>query len=633
MGVVATGSAIHPNTTSLTSLRSTASRPVSLGAAVSSIRSSAIHPNTTSLTSLRSTASRPVSLGAAVSSIRSSAISSTIPTSSGTSPSGTVPASSLSTSSGSFSSQSPLTSSSSQITSKNDTATVFGSSSKSLPSGLSTGSQSSTGSQPATTLASATTSQSASSGSSSSSLRSSSISTGPIITTVTTSGSTQILTLLPSSITSPPTLVINWSTVIPTTTSGVSSATHDSHGWPIIPAVNCWFCPPSGGVGGIGFVIPGITGPGILPPPPPGVEPPPGFSSNMPSITLDSAGDPTYESTEPTSQPTNSASTNTKSSSSSCTSTTTGYDLYVTCTSVTSTALLTSFGSASCETSKVTTTGCDVTTTASTTTVGACPLSASASISAVYLSERAAAGTVVSGTTYPLALWPTEDSVSSSLAVPTSGSSSGSLSGSSASSTSSVASTLATSTSRSPLSSAPLLTTPPPTPPPTTTTTSTAPTGPTGFHLVALRCSAATCKDTLEIVPSAQDSCGTIAQNQKAWWGGAFPHPAEEQTESAADQIPPFSVLKDSNDFDLIYAFGNDFSADLCGLPKLNFTFTQSSSTQWTWLDTDNNSGTCYDNTGSQASTCSHSDLTYTAQELLVCVQPNNPSYCASVSV
>jgi hypothetical protein len=62
---------------------------------------------------------------------------------------------------------------------------------------------------------------------------------------------------------------------------------------------------------------------GILPPSPPGVSPPPGFLANMPSITLDSAGDPTYDSTEATSQPTNSASSNTESKSSTSSSSST----------------------------------------------------------------------------------------------------------------------------------------------------------------------------------------------------------------------------------------------------------------------------------------------------------------------
>ncbi|KAI9856052.1 MAG: hypothetical protein M1813_009272 [Trichoglossum hirsutum] len=79
-------------------------------------------------------------------------------------------------------------------------------------------------------------------------------------------------------------------------------------------------------------------------------------------------------------------STTSTSSSSSCTSTTTGYNTYVTCTAITSTAPSTSSVSISCETSTITTTGCDVTTTASTTTVGDCPLGAQTSISAAYLS-------------------------------------------------------------------------------------------------------------------------------------------------------------------------------------------------------------------------------------------------------
>ncbi|TVY44268.1 hypothetical protein LOCC1_G006809 [Lachnellula occidentalis] len=111
-------------------------------------------------------------------------------------------------------------------------------------------------------------------------------------------------------------LVYNWAKATPTTTTGVSSATHDSHGWPIIPLAHCWFCPPDtgGGGGGGGIVIPDITGPGILPP---GDTPPVGFSSNMPAITLDAAGDPTFDTVEPTSEPTDSASSPTSEARSS----------------------------------------------------------------------------------------------------------------------------------------------------------------------------------------------------------------------------------------------------------------------------------------------------------------------------
>jgi len=51
------------------------------------------------------------------------------------------------------------------------------------------------------------------------------------------------------------------------------------------------------------------------------------------------------------------------------------------------------------------------------------------------------------------------------------------------------------------------------------------------------------------------------------------------------------------------------------------------------WVDTDNNAGTCVDNSGSAPTTCNYNSLTYTAQELLWCVQPHDLSYCASVSV
>jgi hypothetical protein len=229
-----------------------------------------------------------------------------------------------------------------------------------------------------------------------------------VTSTITTAGTTQISTILPFDVTSLSTILIDWSTITPTTTTGVTKATHNPDGWPIIPGLHCWFCPPNRETSGIGFVLPGIRGPGILPPPLPGEVPPSGFSSDMPPITVDTAGDPSYDSTEPTGQPSNSASTTSaKSSSSSCTRTTTGYDLYVTCTSATGSPV-----STSCETSTVTTTGCDIEMTVSTTTVDACPLSVLVSISAEYLSEAAAVGTVVSGTTYPLALWPTEVSVS-----------------------------------------------------------------------------------------------------------------------------------------------------------------------------------------------------------------------------
>jgi hypothetical protein len=78
-------------------------------------------------------------------------------------------------------------------------------------------------------------------------------------------------------------------------------------------------------------------------------------------------------------------------------------------------------------------------------------------------------------------------------------------------------------------------------------------------------------------VPDSKNDCGTIAENQQEWWGAAFPHPAEDHTETNADQIPPFSLLSSSSDFDVLYVFdpSSGFSATLCGLPKLNFTFTK----------------------------------------------------------
>ena len=141
-----------------------------------------------------------------------------------------------------------------------------------------------------------------------------------------------------------PILVINWDKVTPITTSGVSLATHDSHGWPIIPVAHCWFCPHNegGDTGGDAIIIPSIigmsenphpffsflsffssnisSGPGILPPPSPGVEPPIGLSTNMPTITLNAAGDPTFDLVEPTNQPTNSATSTTSESKSSSSS-------------------------------------------------------------------------------------------------------------------------------------------------------------------------------------------------------------------------------------------------------------------------------------------------------------------------
>lgn len=52
------------------------------------------------------------------------------------------------------------------------------------------------------------------------------------------------------------------------------------------------------------------------------------------------------------------------------------------------------------------------------------------------------------------------------------------------------------------------------------------------------------------------------------------------------------------------------------------------------WDNTDNHSGTCRDNTGAASSTCSldSNGETYKAQEQLVCVDPSDPSYCATAS-
>ncbi|KAI0157858.1 hypothetical protein GGR52DRAFT_564393 [Hypoxylon sp. FL1284] len=177
----------------------------------------------------------------------------------------------------------------------------------------------------------------------------------------------------------------------------------------------------------------------------------------MPSITIDPEGDPSYPTEEPNSSPTNSktsgSSTSTTSATSSCTSTTTGYDKYVTCTPATGSAARSN--SMSRETSTLTTTGCDIRTTASTTTVPACPLSASASISSAYESARAAAGTVISGTTYPLAFWPTDSFVPGGFTISQFGNfserptSPNSTVATNTSSTRSTASTLSTSTTSS----------------------------------------------------------------------------------------------------------------------------------------------------------------------------------------
>ncbi|KAJ8123728.1 hypothetical protein O1611_g9526 [Lasiodiplodia mahajangana] len=218
--------------------------------------------------------------------------------------------------------------------------------------------------------------------------------------------------------TTPVIITVDWTTISASTTTSVASATHNSNGWPIIPIHHCWFCLPGGNDGG-GIVIAGVTGPGIIPPPPPNVASSLGFSSNIPSITLDAEGDPSYPSTEPTMSPSPSQSpssspspttmstmsTTTRSSSSSeCTSTTTGYDYYVTCTAtVTDPLLLTT--STGCVTSTVTTTGCDITSTASTTTVAACPASVFRSVSSAEDAQAASAITVVSGTTIPLAFY------------------------------------------------------------------------------------------------------------------------------------------------------------------------------------------------------------------------------------
>jgi hypothetical protein len=183
--------------------------------------------------------------------------------------------------------------------------------------------------------------------------------------------------------------------------------------------------------------------------------------------------------------------------------------------------------------------------------------------------------------------------------------------------------------------------TPPPPPPPT---------GPTGFHVVALKCGT-NCADALEIAPSGRDDCLSIAENQTQWWGAAFP-PGPAETENNADQIPPFSLL-DHDEFTVFYVFDDTFSSQLCGLDKLNITFTKTDSGYSKnsiflialrslansgvsdWINTDNHSGTCTNNNGASPSTCDFQRLsdnqqeTYTVQEQLSCVDSSNPSYCA----
>ncbi|KAF2973154.1 hypothetical protein GQX73_g447 [Xylaria multiplex] len=248
------------------------------------------------------------------------------------------------------------------------------------------------------------------SSSTSSSISSSSSSTSPSRSPVTSSptgfssGPTTASTQSTTTSTTPVIITVDWNTVSASTTSSVASATHDSNGWPIIPFNNCWFCLPGGNDGG-GIIIPGVTGPGTIPPPPPGIASSLGFSSIIPSITLDSEGNPSYPSTEAASTPPPATmSTITRSSSSECTSTTTGYDYYVTCTASAADPLLLTT-SAGCVTSTVTTTGCDITSTASTTAVAACPASVFQSVSSADNAQASSALTVVGGTTIPLAFY------------------------------------------------------------------------------------------------------------------------------------------------------------------------------------------------------------------------------------
>ncbi|KAI0394193.1 hypothetical protein F5Y17DRAFT_476083 [Xylariaceae sp. FL0594] len=358
-----------------------------------------------------------------------------------------------------------------------------------------------TSSGPATTTTSSSSSSSASSRSSSTSST-----TTTTIAGGTTGGEAPPTTTTPpnttdgpttgdsgsttSTITAPPVITVDWSSVTLSSTDGVSTATHDSHGWPIIPVINCWFCPPSGGGGssGGGIVIPGITGPGVFPPPHPDVIKSLGFSTNMPSITLDPEGDPSFPTEAPTQDPTDSptdsptttVSPTSTSTTSSCKSTTTGYDEFVTCSTITGSAVLST--SLDCSTSTSTTVGCDVTETTTTTTVPACPASASGSISAAYSSAREAGATVVDGKTIPLAFWPQETdtpdtTLTGPIGLPTSITSS-----SSSSTTAETTTTTTTSSSSSSSESTPPATTTTDSPP---ETTSSAPTPTATWHLTA----------------------------------------------------------------------------------------------------------------------------------------------------
>lgn len=141
----------------------------------------------------------------------------------------------------------------------------------------------------------------------------------PISTTTVNSGGLEGSNFPPLSITSlslTPNghLMMDWEEAMLNGSSGVTQARHDSHSWPIIPSIHCWFCPPETGGRDVGLVIPGVVeifknfleielklliGSCISPHPPPEVRPPSGSPCNMPSITLASSEAPIYDTAEP----------------------------------------------------------------------------------------------------------------------------------------------------------------------------------------------------------------------------------------------------------------------------------------------------------------------------------------------
>lgn len=88
-----------------------------------------------------------------------------------------------------------------------------------------------------------------------------------------------------------------------------------------------------------------------------------------------------------------------------------------------------------------------------------------------------------------------------------------------------------------------------------TTTVSIISSGPTGFHVVALKCDHH-CEDALEIVPGVLEACEDIAMNQSDWWGIADP-PGTSVGDEGSDHIEPFDLL-DNTDFSVYYAWNNN---------------------------------------------------------------------------